>query len=162
MERDDMHRIRAVEQKAALHRMLERNTRPAKAVAEAVGVAVQTLWGWADPSVDSHLPSARIPRLLMASDDTSLMRYWAGLQGLEVVSVPKAVGNRDGSQLAELTRAFAALICHHVDACADGEWSSTEVDRLGTLATELAARALAEFERVKGVAKVEPMERRRA
>jgi hypothetical protein len=82
-----MNRVRAVEQKAALHRMLERNTRPAKAVADLVGVAPATLWGWADPSVDSHIPSARIPRLLAASDDTSLVEYWASLQGLSVATV---------------------------------------------------------------------------
>lgn len=163
MDCDDMHRVRATEQKAALHRMLERNDRPAKAVADLVGVAVQTLWGWADPSVDSQLPGARIPNLLAASSDPSLTRYWAGVQGYEVVSVPRAVGSSDASQLAELARAFADLLCHHVEASADGKWSDREVEMLRPLATDLAARAMAHLAWAERVAKVEHLlDRKRA
>lgn len=124
--------IRAIDQKLALRAMLAGNTRPPKSVADVVGVAGQTLMGWADEHVDSHLPGARIPALLVASDDLALVTYWAGLQGATVVRLPAPLqANASTCHLASLSGTYAALIAMQADA-----------DQLRPVATALAAHAL--------------------
>lgn len=154
--------IRATEQKQALKATLQANTRPPKQVADVVGVAYQTLMGWADEHVDSHIPSSRIPALLAASDDTSLIEYWAGSQGCSVVRLPRAGTEPvDVCQLAELAGEFSALLAHHAAAHADGRWTAEEVEQLRPIANRLAARALAHLAWADRSAKVSSIDNRR-
>lgn len=155
-------RIRATEQKKALKAMLAGNSRPPKQVAEAVGVAYQTLMGWADEHLDSHVPSSRMPALFSTSDDTALIEYWAGLQGCTVVRIPRAgLEQVDVCQLAELAGEFAALLATHAAAHADGRWTPDEVEQLRPIANRLAARALAHLGWAERSAKVSPIDDRR-
>lgn len=137
--------VRAVEQKRALSATLSGARLPLKAIADIVGVAPQTLCAWRDETVDSHMPSARIPAILSAApEDDSLVQYWASLQGRTVVQLPRAVTvTPDVSHLAELAATFARLLTAQAQAAADGRWTSREVEVLRPIATELAARALA-------------------
>lgn len=142
--------VRAVEQKLALKAQIDGARRPPKAIADIVGVAPQTLHGWADVSIDSHIPGARIPAFLSATEGrgqaSPLLAYWAELVGQTVVSLPVAGCERaDVQQLAELAGAFAALLTHHAVASRDGRWTDQEVAELRPIATELAARAMAQL-----------------
>jgi hypothetical protein len=155
-------RIRATEQKKALKATLSGNRRAPKDVAEFVGVAYQTLMGWADEHVDSHPSGSRIPALLTASDDTSLLEYWANLQGCAVVRQPRAGTEPvDVCQLAELAGEFSALLAHHAAAHADGRWTLDEVEQLRPIAERLAARALAQLAWAERSARVESISGRR-
>lgn len=152
--------VRAVEQKRALHATLEGAHRPLKAIADIVGVAPQTLCAWRDETVDSHMPSARIPAILAAApEDDSLVRYWAGLQGRTVVSLPRVgiAGPAEVTQLAELAGAFAALLQCQAEASRDGRWTAREVEQLRPIATELAARALAHLAHAERAVVVTPL-----
>ena len=138
--------VRAVSQKEALHRQLRENARPRKDVADAVEVAVGTLSQWADVTVDSHIPSSRIPALLMASSSTALLDYWASLQGRVVVELPRPhKAETMACQLTELCSAFAAVLIHHSEATDDGMWTRAEVETMRPLATRLAALSLAQL-----------------
>lgn len=155
-------RIRAVDQKKALKATLTGNSRPPKQLAETIGVAYQTLMGWADEHLDSHLPPSRQPALLLNSDDTSYIEYLASLQGCVVVRIPKAgTESVDVCQLAELAGEFAALLAHHAEAHADGKWTTGEVDVLRPIAERLAARAIAHLGWAERSAKVEAIDTRR-
>lgn len=155
--------VRAIEQKQALHAQIRDARLPAKAIADIVGVSVSTLYGWADASIDSHLPGARIPAVLAAApEQPALVRYWAGLVGCELVALPRA-GSEQATvcQLAELAGAFAALLDQHATASRDGRWTADEVAILRPVATELAARALAQLAYAERQAKVEDLTARR-
>lgn len=143
---DSVTSVRAVGLKRALAATLAGNARPPKDVADAVGVAYSTLMGWADEHVDSHIPSARLVTVLMVSDDLTLLRYLASLQGCIVVPAPKAgTETVDVTQLAEIAGTFAALLNHHAAASRDGRWTPQEVAELRPIATDLAARAMAQL-----------------
>lgn len=151
--------VRAIEQKLALHDQIMGARLPAKAIADIVGVSTSVLWGWADTSIDSHIPGARVPAILAAApENPALVRYWAGLVGCTLVTLPRAGAERaEIAQLAELAGAFAALLQHQADASRDGRWTAREVEQLRPIATELAARALAHLQYAETQAKVEPL-----
>jgi hypothetical protein len=149
--------VRAVGLKQALSATLSGNARPPKDVADAVGVSYSTLMGWADAHLDSHVPSARLLTLLMVSDDLTLLRYLASLQGCIVVPAPKAgTETVEVTQLAELAGAFAALLAHHAACAGDGRWTRREVDELRPIVTELTARATAQLAYAEQQATVTP------
>lgn len=133
--------VRAVEQKQALHDTLRGNRLPIKAVADVLGVSHQAVCAWGDTSVDSHIPSARIPALLAASDHPALLEYWAGLQGRAVIALPEPTVP-DVCQLRALVGTFGELLETHAEGSKDGKWTAEESAALTKVATQLAALAL--------------------
>lgn len=151
--------VRNLQFKEALSATVEGARLPRKAIADLIGVAQQTLSAWCDTHVDAHIPSCRLPALLVnAREDHSLVQYLAGLQGATVVTLPAAGTEGAGvAQLAELAQAFAALLDQHARASRDGRWTADEVDLLRPVATELAARAMAHLACAERDAKVSPL-----
>lgn len=155
--------VRVVGQKEALREQLAGASDSTRAVADAVDVAPSTLHAWGDVSIDSHIPSARIPAFLKATpENPALVRYWAGLVGCTLVRLPQTdAGRVDVAQLADLAQSFAALLLQHTQASRDGKWTAREFDMYRQIASDLAARALAHVAHVERQVKVEVLNARR-
>lgn len=106
-----VHAVHAeASQKRALHATIHQSTAPTKAIAEAAGVGYSALANAALTSESSNLPFARLPLVLAASDDLTLLRFYANLQGCEVFRLPRTGAAGDARQTSMTVREFAELL----------------------------------------------------
>lgn len=100
----------AAAQKRALHPTIHEATAPAKAIAEQVGLSYSFLANAALTSTTDQLPFARLPLVLEASDNLTLLRFYAHLQGCEVFRLPRTGAVGDARQTSITVREFAELL----------------------------------------------------
>lgn len=132
--------------KAALAQSMRGSDVPLKVLIDAMGVSNALGYAYADPDSPEVPSMARLELLLPHLTDPTVIDHLASRMGRRTFAViaptdaPVAV-----SQLAELAGAFAALLTHHAVASRDGRWTEKEVAELRPIATELAARAMAQL-----------------
>src|SRR6266545_5564995 len=68
-------------QQRALHTTIHESTRSTAAIAALTGISYQFLCNVANESLREQLPFTRLPLVLEASDDLTLLRFHAHLQG---------------------------------------------------------------------------------
>lgn len=128
--------VKALDVKAAVQRALDECHTPPKALADMMGIAYSTLMAYADPSTDLHIPSHRLPLFLTLTRDLGLVRYFAGLQGAVVVTLPTA-SPADLCHLGDVVMAMGTFIRTHANATADGRWTREEVAELKAIERQL-------------------------
>lgn len=86
-----VHAARASEaQQRALHVTIHKSARSTAAIAGLAGISYQFLCNAANDSLKEQLPFARLPLVLAACDDLTLVRFLAQLQGADVIRLPKS------------------------------------------------------------------------
>lgn len=131
-------------QKRALHATIHSSTAPTKAIAEAAGVGYSALANAALTSEPGNLPFARLPLVLEASDNLTLLRFYAQLQGCEVFRLPRVGAVADGRQAAAAMREFAELLEAGAAAAEDAVITPAEFARIDREADD-ALRAILEY-----------------
>lgn len=99
-----------VAQKRALHATVHEATQPCKQIAADVGVKYSTLANAALDSTPDQLPFRYLPLVLQASDNLTLLRFYAALQGCELFRLPTVGDGGDVHQAASAMREFAELL----------------------------------------------------
>jgi hypothetical protein len=130
--------IKALELKAALDSDIEACALPSKALAELLDVAYTTLRAYVDPSVDLHIPSHRLPRLLALTPGLATVRYLANLQAAVVVALPKA-GESDRCKLPDVLQEMSVFLRAHGDFMKDGRVTGAEAAEYRDIAQRLQA-----------------------
>lgn len=97
-------------QKEALRTTLKESAQPAKAIAMDVQMAHTRLLNCGNPSAPHELPFRKLPLVLQASDNLTLLRFYASLQGCEVFRLPTVGDGGDVHQAASAMREFAELL----------------------------------------------------
>lgn len=97
-------------QKRALHATIHQSSAGTKVIAEQAGMGYSALANAALLSEASNLPFARLPLVLAASDDLTLLRFYANLQGCEVFRLPRTGAAGDARQTSMTVREFAELL----------------------------------------------------
>lgn len=103
----------AASQKRALNVTVHQSTPSPKQIAEASGISYKFLCNAALTSTHDQLPFARLPLVLEASDDLTLLRFLADLQHADVLSRPRgaAIGDEARRQAsADAVREFAEFM----------------------------------------------------
>jgi hypothetical protein len=131
-------------QKRALHETIHHSTQPTKAIAAAAGLSYQFLCNAANPSTSDSLPFARLPLVLEGSDDVTLLRFLAQLQGCDVIRLPKTgASGEDVHRAAATMREFAQFMDASADALVDAAIKPSEFDAIEREGLE-AVRAILE------------------
>lgn len=100
----------AAEGKAALHTTIHASVRGTKAIADYAGLSYSFLANSALTSSPNQLPFSRLPLVLEACDDLTLLRFFAARQGCDVFRLP-VVGVVDDVRRASTTmREFAEFV----------------------------------------------------
>lgn len=134
---DDGAAIKALELKAALRRDADDSGIPYKQQADLLGVAESTFYAYLDPSTALYMPSHRMPRYFAINRPClSTVRYFAGLQGAVVVTLPTA-SPADLCHLGDVVMAMGTFIRTHANATADGRWTREEVAELKDIERQL-------------------------
>lgn len=133
----------ADEQKRALQTTIKNSTLPPKAIAMDVGLRHDHLLNCGNPLAPHHLPFARLPLVLHACDDLTLLRFLAGLQGCEVVRLPRAGATGDARRAAATMREVAEFLEAGAGATEDDVVSPDEFARVEREGAE-AVRAILE------------------
>lgn len=137
-------------QKRAFHATVHRSSAAAKAIAEESGISYQFLVNAANASTHDQLPFARLPLVLEACDDLTLLRFLADRQHCDVLRRPR-VGTASDIQRASVTiREFSQFIEAGAEAMADaviepGEFA--RVEREGLEAIEAIRDLIADYRR---------------
>lgn len=131
-------------QKRALHATIHHFTAPTKAIAEAAGVGYSALANAALTSEPGNLPFARLPLVLEASDDLTLLSFYADLQNCEVYRRPRTGVPADARQQAVTMREFAELLEAGAAAAEDNVITPEEFARIDREADDVV-RAVLEY-----------------
>lgn len=100
---------RAAELQKALHVTIHDSTASTRAIADAAGISYQFLCNAANDSLREQLPFLRLPLVLEACDDLTLLRFLAALQGADVIRLPAAAAG-DVRQASATMREFAEFM----------------------------------------------------
>ena len=130
-------------QKRALHATLHGSTAPLRVIAETIGVQYSTLANTAVFSRTDELPFFRLPQVLEASDDLTLLRFYAHLQGCDVFRLPHAGARADARRAAETMREVAEFLQAGAEATEDEIVTPDEFARIEREGHE-AVRAILE------------------
>jgi len=130
-------------QKRALHDTLHNSTAPLKAIAEGMRLEYSTLANTALLSRTDELPFVRLPQVLEASDNLTLLRFYAHLQGCDVFRLPRAGASADARRAAETMREVAEFLQAGAEATEDEEVTPDEFSRVEREGHE-AVRAILE------------------
>jgi hypothetical protein len=118
-------------QKRALHVTVHGSTLPAKAIAAETGVSYQFLCNAANLTTRDQLPFARLPLVLEAADDLTLLRFYAHQQGCDVVRLPQTGATSDDLRRAtETMREFAQFMDVSADALSDAVIEPAEFEAI--------------------------------
>lgn len=131
-------------QKRALHETIHHSTAPLKAIADEVGVEYSSLANAALMSRTDQLPFARLPLVLEACDDLTLLRFFAHLQGCDVFRLPRVGAAGDAHQAAATMREFAELLEAGAAAAEDNVVTPEEFARVEREAQDVV-RAVLEY-----------------
>lgn len=135
-------------QRQALHATIHRSSLGAKAIADQAGVSHQFLCSCALDSTRDELPFRRLPAVLAACDDLTLVQLYADLQGALVLRRPRATGVPNVQATTATMRAFAALLDVVAASQADGVIAPRElaaIEQHGREAMEDVAQLLADY-----------------
>jgi hypothetical protein len=117
--------------KRAVHATIHRSTQGAKAIAEHAGISYQFLVNSALDSTPDQLPFARVPLVLEACDDLSLLQFLAYCQGCEVVRLPRvSVEREDVRRTSQAMHEFAEFMDATAAALDDGVVEIEELEKL--------------------------------
>lgn len=133
----------AASQKRALHATIHESTAPAKAIAESAGLSYSFLANAALTSTTDQLPFPRLPLVLEASDDLTLLRFLAQLQGCDVFRLPRAGASADARRAAVTMREVAEFLEAGAQASEDDVVTPDEFARVEREGLE-AVRAILE------------------
>jgi hypothetical protein len=137
----------AQSQKRALHTTVHDATRPTREIAELAGVSYQFLCNAALESTKDQLPFSRLPLVLRYSDNLTLLRLYASLQGCDVIRMPRVGATADEVHRASATmREFAQFMDASADALEDAtvapeEFATIEREGLEAVRAILASIA---------------------
>lgn len=135
--------------KRALHASIHGSTQPLTAIAQQSGISYPFLANSALPSSTDQLPFARLPLVLAACDDLSLVRFLADLQACDVLVRPTGRPTADDiRRAAAAMRAFAEFTDAAAQALEDRTIQPAEfarVERDGLQAIDAIRQLLADY-----------------
>lgn len=113
--------------KSALHESTFRSSLPAKALADRIGIAYQTLAEFSDDGSSSNIPVRRLVALLAVADNISALEYLAAVAGCVVFRVPT---HGAAVATADAVREIGQWLQVHAAALSDGVLSQDDYDRV--------------------------------
>lgn len=119
----------ATEQKAALHVSIHKSRQSTSAIAAAADINYSFLCNAANRSLKEQLPFARLPLVLRACDDLTLLRFYAQLQGATVIRLPQTPAG-DLHQASATMREFVEFMDAGAAAIENADVSPEEFARI--------------------------------
>ena len=138
----------ATQLQKALHVTIHQSTASTRAIAEAAGISYSFLCNAANADVKEQLPFPRLPLVLAACDDLTVLRFLAALQGADVVRLPPAGATDDVRQASATMREFAEFMDAGAAALENDQVSPAEfadIEREGLEAVRAIVALIAHY-----------------